>query len=237
MKYSVLGVSTALACFGFASAAAAADLGGSIKDSVPYYAPPVSVFSWTGFYAGLQTGYAWGKSDFSFPNGLGSGSSDPEGWIGGGYGGYNWQSGNFVFGIEADIEAGDAGGSFSSPGGVIVGSTDLNWQGSIRGRMGVAADRTLFYITGGWAYGEADVDGAAIIGPLLFTGSDSANLSGWTLGGGIEYAVSTNFTVRAEYRFTDFGDVSLNLQNGATTANLPIEVETQTFRIGAGWKF
>ena len=166
MKYSVLGITAALASFGLASAAAAADLGGSIKDPAPYYAPPVSVFSWTGFYAGLQTGYVWGEANNSFSDtSLVGGGSDPEGWIGGGYGGYNWQSGNFVFGFETDIEAGDVNGSFSSTGGLISGSTDLNWQGSLRGRIGIAADRTLFYLTGGWAYGEADIDGT--VSPLL----------------------------------------------------------------------
>jgi outer membrane immunogenic protein len=237
MKYSVLGITAALASFGLASAAAAADLGGSIKDPAPYYAPAVSVFSWTGFYAGLQTGYVWGEANNSFSDPLlVGGGSDPEGWIGGGYGGYNWQSGNFVFGFETDIEAGDVNGSFSSTGGLISGSTDLNWQGSLRGRIGIAADRTLFYLTGGWAYGEADIDGTSLLpAPLAGTGAESVSLSGWTLGGGMEYAVSHNFTVRAEYRYTDFGDVSVDFDNVNLT--MPVEVETHALRIGAGWKF
>ena len=187
-----------------------------------------------GFYAGLQGGYAWGETNYSFSNSNVKGSADPDGWVGGGYGGYNWQSGNLVFGFEADIEGGDVGGSFSTAGGTILGSTDLNWQGSLRGRIGLAADRTLFYVTGGWAFGDADVDGS-IPGTPLGCCSESVSLDGWTLGAGMEYAVTHNFTVRAEYRYTDFGDVSLDLPNVNVT--MPVEVETHALRVGAGWKF
>ena len=69
----------------------------------------------------------------------------------------------------------------------------------------------------------------------LGTAGESVSLSGWTLGGGMEYAVSHNFTVRAEYRYTDFGDVSVDFDNVNVT--MPVEVETHALRIGAGWKF
>ena len=98
------------------SSAFAADLNGappysSIKDE-PIYAP---AFSWTGVYVGAQGGYMWGKADHSYSSDWGpSGSSDSNGWIGGVHTGYNMQSGNVVYGIEADVEGGNASGSFTS---------------------------------------------------------------------------------------------------------------------------
>ena len=92
---------------GAVTGAVAADLGGYRRDTVPYYYPPpplVSAVSWNGLYVGLQTGYVWGNADFTVSDGSGGGSSNPNGWVGGGYAGYNWQSGNFVLGFEADIE-------------------------------------------------------------------------------------------------------------------------------------
>ncbi len=235
MKTFAATASAILFSVGAVASASAADLGGGMKEPVPYYAPPVSVFTWTGFYAGLQTGYAWGTADHTYSNGS-SGSSDPEGWIGGGYGGYNWQSGNLVLGFEADIEGGNISGTFSDGAGTF-GSSDLNWQGSLRGRIGIAADRTLFYMTGGWAFGDADVSGSTpiLVAPFIASGSTSADLSGWTLGGGMEYAVTNNFTVRAEYRYTDFGDVTANFDN--FSVNMPVDVQTSAIRVGAGWKF
>ena len=120
MKSRVTTIAIALAAMGAATSVSAADLGrGSVKDRVPYYPPAAYTgpFTWTGFYLGLQTGYVWGDASHSFSDGSFGGSSDPNGWVGGGYAGYNWQSGNFVFGLEGDIEGGDVGGSFHNAAG------------------------------------------------------------------------------------------------------------------------
>ena len=206
MKTFAATASAIVVSLGAVSAANAADLGGSINDTVPYYPPAVSAVSWTGLYFGLQTGYVWGNADHTFSDGSLSGNSDPSGWIGGGYGGYNWQSGNFVFGFEADIEGGNVDGSFVNAPGTSLGASELNWQGSLRGRMGIAADRTLFYMTGGWAFADADFSGTTSNTPVACC-SYSTDLNGWTLGGGIEYAFSNELTIRGEYRYTDFGTV------------------------------
>ena len=217
---------------GAVTGAVAADLGGGTV--VPSYYPPppfVSAVSWTGPYIGLQTGYVWGNADFTFSDGSPGGSSNPNGWVGGGYAGYNWQSGNFVLGFEADIEGGNAGNSFANA--VAFGSSDLNWDGSLRGRMGIAQNRTMFYITGGWAFGQADIQGSTPNTPPGCC-STSAELNGWTLGGGIEYAFSNELTIRGEYRYTDFGSVTANIGSGVT---VPVDIQTSAFRVGAGYKF
>jgi outer membrane immunogenic protein len=231
MKLLAAVVSVIVASCAVIGSARAADLGSGVDETEPYYAPPSYAFTWTGFYLGLQTGYVWGDANHTFSDGSVGASSDLDGWVGGGYAGYNWQSSNLVFGVEGDIEGGNIDGSYASP--TTLGSADFDWQGSLRGRVGVASNRTLFYLTGGWAFAGADVFGA-IPGTPAGCCSANADLDGWTLGGGIEYAVHSNFIIRSEYRYTDFGDVTVNL---SPTVTMPVEVETHVIRVGAGWKF
>ena len=131
-----------------ATSVSAADLGspnrrGSIKDGPVEYQ---RAFSWTGLYIGAQVGYGWGNTTAesgpltSFNQTY---DYDTNGAVGGGHLGYNWQAQNLVFGIETDIEAsGISGGGRGSLG--FQHDTDINWIGSLRGRLGVAYDRTLF---------------------------------------------------------------------------------------------
>lgn len=231
MKSRMSTIAVALIAVGAATSASAADLGrGSIKDT---YIPPdvyAKPFTWTGFYVGLQTGYVFGDTDQSFTDGTILGSADTSGWVYGGHVGYNWQMNSFVFGLEADIEGGGVGGSHSNAAGTVFASTDMDWQGSLRARMGLAADRTLFYVTAGWAFAHANTDAFT---PTA-AGSFSSDLDGWTVGAGIEYAVSSNFTIRGEYRYTDFGSVTGNLSGGV---NMPLDLQTSAVRVGASWKF
>ena len=231
MKLLAAVASVILASCAVIGSARAADLGSGVDETEPSYAPPAYTFSWTGFYLGLQTGYVWGDADHTFSDGTVGASSDLDGWVGGGYAGYNWQSSNLVFGVEGDLEGGNIDGSYASP--TSLGSADFDWQGSLRGRVGVASNRTLFYLTGGWAFASADVFGA-VPGTPAGCCNTSADLDGWTLGGGIEYAVNNNFIIRSEYRYTDFGDVTVNLN---PAVSMPVEVETHVIRVGAGWKF
>jgi outer membrane immunogenic protein len=207
-----------------ATSATAADLGspsrrGSIKDGPP---PPIEyrAFNWTGFYVGAQIGYAFGdtKSDFG---GLANDYST-EGVVGGGHVGYNWQVQNIVFGIETDIEASDINGSGNSSG--FAHDTQVDWIGSLRGRLGVAYDRTLFYATAGWAYGDVSINSAAV--------SYSDIRSGYTVGGGIEHAFSPNMTMRIEYRYTDLGEASAS--NVFTDTS---NVDFHAVRAGVSFKF
>ena len=135
-----------------------ASAGGSFKDG--YVAPS---FSWTGVYVGAQIGYQWGEATHKYSNGAPSDDAEPEGGVYGGHIGVNGQSENVVYGVEADLEYSDVYGSSRNPIGLTSSSsTDIDWQGSIRARLGVAFDRSLFYVTGGWAFGEFDVRGGPI---------------------------------------------------------------------------
>jgi len=163
----------------------------------PYVPPPL--FSWTGLYLGGQIGYAWGTDTVTvIPLGFGT-DFTPNGVVGGGHIGYNLQLSQFVVGVEGDIEGTSISRTFS-PGGVIY-NTSVSVQGSIRARLGLALDRVLVYATGGGEFAGFDTTVTAIV-----PDQTSQSRAAWTVGGGIEYAVTPNWSIRAEYRYADFGD-------------------------------
>jgi outer membrane immunogenic protein len=182
------------------------------------------VYDWTGPYIGLQGGYAWGENDVSATgieettetealraavlNGR-DGHMDLDGFVGGLHAGYNWQSDALVLGVEGDIEFTDMKGDTDvvNDNGDNIGKIEqeIDWLGSLRLRAGFAADRALFYATGGLAVGGVELsleDGA---GNHLDSNSDTN--WGWTLGGGVEYAMTDDLSVRIEYRYTDLGNI------------------------------
>ena len=214
-----------------ATSVSAADLGspnrrGSIKDGPVEYQ---RAFNWTGLYIGAQVGYGWGNTTAESGPLAGFNQTydyNTNGAVGGGHLGYNWQAQNLVFGIETDIEAsGISGGGRGSLG--FQHDTDINWIGSLRGRLGVAYDRTLFYATAGWAYGDVQIDKGF--------GSYSDVRSGWTAGAGIEHAFSPNMTMRFEYRYTDLG--STTATSTALNSIDKSDVDFHAVRAGVSFKF
>ena len=204
-------------------------------DPAPVVVTPAA-YDWSGIYVGLQAGYILGNADHSFSNGAPSGDSSPDGFIGGGYVGYNWQIGNTVFGVEGDIEGGDVNGSYSNAtGATSVGTSDLNWQASVRARLGYATGRYLLYVTGGWAYGDFSFGGGPT--PLPVSGGYSQSLNGWTAGGGVEAMLAANWIGRIEYRYTDFETASGTLAPGFPGVTMPVDVDTHAVRLGLAYKF
>ncbi len=227
-------VGAALALAMLSTTAFAADL--PARRAPPVFAPVPPVFSWTGGYIGGQIGYEFGKDDAfatSTRTGLGVGSNGarPDGVVGGAHIGYNFSTqslpllGNTfggvfgtvlgtggVIGIEGDVDGSGSRQNYFIGG--IATNYHENVQGSIRGRLGIAVNRVLFYATGGVAIAGLDNTYTnTIVG-----GTDTFNRTrvGYTVGGGIEYAFEGNFSVRAEYRYTDFGSSTTTL--GASTA-------------------
>jgi len=180
---------------------------------MPVKAVPVvsSAYNWTGFYVGVHAGYAWGELTSSANAAV---DHEPSGGLFGGQIGYNWQVNNIVFGIEADLAystvKGDDGGTVP-PGFTFAATSDMKYLGTVRGRLGLAQDRVLFYVTGGFAWSKVDV-GMTVIG--VGSASDTLNLTGWTAGGGIEYALAQNWTIRAEYLYVDFSKESTSITIG-----------------------
>ena len=221
----------------------------------PLPPPPPPPPMWTGFYIGINAGYEWAASTgintasanvFSVPGltgdiggqvallGTGVGSLDPNGFIGGGQIGYNYQFyNNFLVGLEADID-GIAGASkevtFGQTGtvgelipvpssGFLDWSKSINYLGTVRGRLGWLFTPTLLvYGTGGLAYGGVSSH-TGIIETLGYTdtpspfggfGTISNTRVGWTAGGGIEWMFLPNWSAKVEYLYYDLGSVSYN---------------------------
>ena len=173
--------------------------------------PESDALSWSGGYIGANVGYGWGHSGSSYDNQVGpfigvNPDTDPAGVLGGVTLGANQEIGNnLVIGVEGDIDYANltdtiddqAALNGSRPGQTITATTD--WTGTLRGRVGVAVDKILPYLTAGLAVAHSTV--SATDGPL----SASATLGGWTAGGGVEFAIDDHWSAKAEYLYTDLG--------------------------------
>jgi len=175
----------------------------------PMMAPPPP-FSWSGFYLGVNLGGKRASFDETLSTpaaSLSFSSSGTTGIVGGGQLGYMWQANQWVFGVEGDIDGTGLRRSrtaVSFVGPFIPGDTlnvRNNWQASARGRLGWAADRALVYVTGGgsWANLKADFLPVGLIGASI-----DRTLFGWTVGGGIDYAFASGWSLGGEYRFTRY---------------------------------
>jgi outer membrane immunogenic protein len=254
----------AFAVLGFASVASAADL--------PTKAPIASVVAptsnWTGFYAGVNGGYGFGSADTSlvlnaveagFISGFNPlpGTLHPNGFIGGGQIGYNYDFGNLVAGVEADLSYAGLRKTDSATGTPFLGGTltttvetKLNWFGTFRARLGILpTNNLLVYATGGLAYGEVQTTttGSNIPGfncngltEYCASGSTTGVSVGWTLGGGLEYAIERQWTVKAEYLYLNLGNRSVTfpdtaIAGGVLTAST--NFTAQFVRAGFNYRF
>lgn len=232
-----------------AGSASAADIAAR-----PYTkAPPIiaPAFSWTGWYVGLNAGGAFDDHHSATPSGLfptnfpaaPAASLNRSGFTGGGQIGYNWQFDRTVLGLEADFNYIDFGHKSSTTSGLPAtpfgfgaapnifsyNVSKMNFLGTVRGRLGYTFDHALFYVTGGLAYTDksshdsvtfTNAGGAQYAN---FAGNSSNNV-GYTVGGGLEYAWTNNWSVKAEYLFVDLGKKNTVLVDPVTP-------------VGAGYTF
>ncbi|MDP2355586.1 MAG: porin family protein [Beijerinckiaceae bacterium] len=187
------------------ASAQAADLpnrGYAPAPAAAYYTPPV--FSWTGFYVGLNGGYGWG----SLGNVGNTTFGKPSGFTLGGTLGYNYQINQFVVGLEGDLNWTNIDSTGRTlvggpPASAVVSTAGVNWMGTLRARVGLSLDRALIFATGGYAGASLDTKFNDIT--LAIAGKDSGWRNGWAVGGGIEYAFSNNISAKTEYLYTSFG--------------------------------
>jgi outer membrane immunogenic protein len=204
---------------------------------MPLKAPPMAApaWSWSGFYIGVNAGYGFSRdrevdtigqvaanaatvADGARPP---FASLEPSGFVGGGQIGYNWQTGGWVFGIEADIQYSDIKEDVTivTTGVAFPGvrnnhfSQELEFLGTVRGRLGFAWERSLIYATGGFAYGGVK-NSANFFGPQpgnvrQFTGNFDNTETGYTVGGGFEHAFGSNWSFKLEYLYYDLGDTTV----------------------------
>jgi outer membrane immunogenic protein len=191
-----------------------------------YKAPPTEVtqaYNWTGFYLGLNGGGGWGDSHWQ-----GIGRTDLSGAMAGGTAGYNWQLGRAVLGLEGDVDWSNLTGTSASP--LCPGCTTSDtWLSTVRGRVGYAFDRFLPYVTGGLATGDIR---AAVPG---LPGGTSAN-AGWTVGGGVEFALPGNWSAKAEYLHIDLGAFNCGVDCGGAP-NENVSLRDNVFRAGVNYHF
>jgi len=204
---------SSVALLGLATGALAADLP-SRRAPAPIIAA-VPVFTWTGFYVGVNAGYGWNANDSITVGGLTFDLDDEGGFVGGAQAGYNYQIGSFVVGLEGDIQYADFGGDdrFDFDGDGIL-DDDFNtsdWFGTVRARAGVAFDRSLIYATGGFAFAD--------------------NATGWTVGGGLEYAFTNNLSAKVEGLY-----VSLD-QDDNNFLGIDSDAEFGVVRAGLNFRF
>jgi outer membrane immunogenic protein len=198
--------------------------------------PPPEVYDWSGIYIGAHGGYGFGDVEYDTSLTGENIQSDIDGFIGGGHLGWNWQMDSVVFGGEASFTGTDLDGDNDSGVAGVNLDGDVSWYALFGGKLGFAADRTLFYAKGGYAYGEIGTAGQNANIPDAF--SNDENHHGWFIGGGIEYAWMDDVIVGAEYNFIDLGGERNH--NGITTAGIPYvneDVEAQIHAVTARVSF
>jgi outer membrane immunogenic protein len=188
--------------------------------------PVVAYYNWTGFYVGINGGYGWGSSDWTVP----ATSNSPKGPLVGGTVGFNYQIGSFVWGLEGDFDWADI--KDSSACGAFVCETKNSWLATARGRVGYAFDRWLPYFTGGAAFGKIETNNT---NPAAGGASDTR--TGWTLGGGVEYAFLGNWSAKIEYLYVDLGSFDCNTSCSGTAALSSVDFKTNIVRAGLNYKF
>jgi outer membrane immunogenic protein len=246
-KLIIIGSAVLAAC------AAGPAIGADLPVETPVYVerpPAIGLLNWTGFYFGANLGYARSPGSMDiFVGGLPvlSLSDTMSGVIGGIQAGANWQTGNAVFGIEGDIQGTsqsvsstitttDVIGAIAFPGAAVTAANNdkITSFGTLRGRLGIASGRALYYVTGGGAFWTWSSN-------LTVTGLGSASFSsfqpGGTIGGGVEFAINPDWTVKAEYLYLQ----STTISNTPFAARPDVLVNTRirdnVFRVGINYMF
>ena len=206
----ILLTTTALASM--SGMALAADLGSRRPE--PVFAAPLPAFTWTGFYLGGTVGAVSLSTKASEPyfnyncycDTVSAETNYGGGVIAGGTLGYNYQMGNIVLGLEGDWSYTGAQTNYTDGNAYIFGRTQLTSLGTARVRLGYTPwDRTLVYATGGFAWGQLNnALGSAYPCPSCSQGF-SKTQTGWTIGGGLEQAITDHVSVKVEALYVDLG--------------------------------
>ncbi|MEZ5898172.1 MAG: outer membrane beta-barrel protein [Hyphomicrobiaceae bacterium] len=176
---------------------------------------------WSGAYAGVHGGANWGDIEFS-----NIGSASGSDFTGGGHAGINMAFGQFIAGFEGDLDY--VGGSYGYVSGGSLGSMDVNWRASLRGRLGMNVGPALLYATAGFAWQDVSVVETSLGG---FSASNSETLSGVVYGIGAETYVMPNLSLRLEALHYDYGSEKLSV-GGAAGALQEIDPSDTVVRAG-----
>jgi len=263
MKKILLG-SVATGALIAAGSANAADLGRPVYKAAPVVAPPVPIFSWTGCYVGAHVGWGWGKTDTTVTRVCASagaqtvggtrafkaatGGIDTSGAIFGGQVGCDYQfAGNFVIGIQGSL----AGTAIDGVGPDPFDPTDpsefihvkTDWIGDVTGRLGFTGwfPQAMIYIKGGGAWKQDRIHWASdVCDEAACGGFFKHTFSGWTVGGGIEWAFAPNWSAFVEFDHYDFGNKRVNIgfsTDGFQSLALDVKERIETVKVGINYRF
>lgn len=203
-------------------AAQAADLPRGPYKAPAYVAPAYA--NWSGFYAGFNLGYGFGKSSWESPAAV---DTKPKGGVYGLTFGYNYQTGIWVWGAEGDIGFSSVKGDVACAGDTCT--TKNSWLSTVRGRLGYAGwNNWLPYLTAGGAAGNIKATETTV-------GSASKTRIGWTAGAGVEYAIYTNWSVKLEYLYVDLGKFDCGAACSGPPAN--VDFKENLVRAGLNYRF
>ena len=237
----------------FAVASAATVLAADMAKPV-YKAPPPApaLYSWTGFYVGLHGGGAWSDKDWFYPCtatnlllppcGVAQGGHNATSWLAGGQVGFNYQVGQWVWGIEAEFSATELKeGHLDLAFPTDIHNSRTDFIGTVAPRLGLTWDRALLYAKGGAAWVNNDYS-LSIASSGLTTYTADSTRWGWMVGLGIEYAFAQNWSAKVEYNYLDFGtERILYTGNGAIPGALPFDEDIrqriQVVKVGLNYKF
>ena len=218
MKALLLG---AVALAALASPALAIELTQGVETTPP--AVEAAPYNWSGVYGRLSAPSPYDPSTFT--------ATAPDSFLGGPQVGYNYQMGSLVFGVEADARRRNADlATFfgTNSADALNLSKEQGWIGTLRPRAGLAADNWLFYGTGGLAYNAVSDPRLSAVGTTR---------TGWTVGGGIEYATGKQWSLGLEYLYADYGK-SAQTQTAATSFSaLQGEDRSQVVRGKLNYRF
>lgn len=218
-----------------AGAAAAADL------PAPAPVPTFAQYSWAGFYAGVRVGYDWGHDhlvESVTATGVPTGSVydyHPDGVAGGIHLGYNFQYSSVVLGVVTDFEGSSASGRFLDPSGIGRGHDEVDWKGSLRGKLGYSFGSVLPYVTGGLAYQH--LENTYVFVPTGVSETFSSVPTGWTVGAGLDYGVTRNLFTTLEYRHSDYGSFTNVSTRAFPGLSGRTSYETDEVKVGASYRF
>jgi outer membrane immunogenic protein len=221
----------AAACVAFAAPAFAADLPARPYTKAPVYKAPEVIYNWTGFYIGGHIGGA-------FPGSSSLENSDAR-FLGGVQGGADYQfANNWVIGAEAQYSwlTGNSGNGVTLPGGTAIATSNTDQLGSVTGRLGYAFGPTLLYAKGGYAWRDNDNLNVSVAGLSVPFTVDHNHRDGYTVGAGIEYMFTPNWSIKGEYQYYNFGDTTF------TGGPIPVvgtrfRDDEHTVKLGINYRF
>jgi len=198
------------------------------------YAPPV--YNWSGFYIGGHVGGGYESSSWTDPFSGANDTFNKTGFLGGAQVGANYQFNAFVIGLEGDFSW--TGSGLNGSGTDFLGdtiNTKVDWTSTVTGRIGAAFDRLLVYGKGGVAFAEDDSSLTDLGGN---TASTNFMRTGWTVGAGLEYGLTENWSAKIEYDYLGFGSQTVNLSTPLLpTYSSSADLNVQEVKAGLNFRF